>query len=212
MITKRSFAYFAFIHIFFLLLISTISTVEAYEKSTSFVENEVTKRIGYTKTLLSKSTSIPIIQQYLSLSGIEAGYSFFAPNVASSYILKTTIYNRKNGKKEQDYFFPPFKTREGKNRYHTFLGSFQDRLKILENDVKKKKSNLFRESKEYGEYLDIYIKSVGRFYYKQYDPDRFSVHCILYLHNYPKLSQSSAENNNSTLIKLLELDANKLNK
>jgi hypothetical protein len=210
-VTKKKFLYFALIHVFFLIVVSLASTIGSYEKSSAFVKNKFTNALLDTKVTLSRSFGTPGLQQYLSVSGIEAGYGFFAPNVASSYILKTTIYRRDNNAKVKEYFFPPFKTREGKNRYHTLLGSFQDRLKILENDQKKKKSDLFKESNQFGEYLDIYIKSIGRFYYKEYDPDKYLVRCTLYLYDHPSLKQALSGNQEPVLVKLLELDANKLN-
>jgi hypothetical protein len=210
MVTKKRFIYFACVHVFALLIIAFITTVDSYEKSTSFVKNSYTKTLTNVKISFSKSVSIPIVTQYLALSGIEAGYGFFAPNVASAYILKTQVINKNTGRVEKEFFFPPFRTREGRNKYHTFLGSFQDRLTILENKHKKKVSNVYRESKEYGEYLDIYIKSIGRFYYKDYDPNVFMAHCTLYLYHHPSLEESISGRNNPVLIKLIELDANKL--
>jgi hypothetical protein len=212
MVTKKSFFYFALLHIFLLIVVSITSTIDSYEKSSSFVKNEGTNTLLNIKNIISRCISLPVLQQYLTVSGIETGYGFFAPNVASSYILKITIYKRYPKEKVKDYFYPPFKTREGRNRYHTLLGSFQDRLKILENDQQKKKSNLLKETKQYGEYLDIYIKSIGRFYYKQYDPTKYLSHCTLYLYHHPSLRETISGYREPVLIKLLELDANDLNK
>ncbi|RDC55374.1 hypothetical protein DU508_17530 [Pedobacter chinensis] len=207
MVTHIRFFYFAIIHFLFLATIAVISTISSYEKSSSFVENDFTTGLTATKEGLQHSISIPLVKQYLSLSGIDAGYGFFAPNVASSYVLKITILDRKTRQEMVEHFSPPFRTKEGKNKYHTLLGSFQDRLTIIENERLKKKSVSFKESKKYGEYLDIYLKSIGRFYYNQYKPDKFLVHCTLFLYHYPSLNASVLEKKAPLLIKLLELDA-----
>jgi len=208
MITKRRFKYFVLIHLLFLVTITFISTIGAYEKSTSYVKNGTTDNLLTIKSGLREVVSLPLIGQYLSIAGIEAGYGFFAPNVASSYLLKISIREKESGKVVEETFYPPFKTREGRNRYHTLLGSFQDRLTILENEREKKKSDLFRESKKFGDYLDIYIKSIGRYYYKQYPMDSHSVVCTLFLYDYPSLTNAIEGNTQPSLINLIDINAN----
>ncbi|MCW3161652.1 hypothetical protein [Chryseobacterium oryctis] len=195
-----------------ILIVCTASTIDSYEKSTSYVENGFTNSLKNTKESIREFNSIPGIQQYQAFAGINAGYGFFAPNVASSYILKVSIYD-KNKNLVKESYFPPFKSKEGLNRYHTLLGYFQDRLTILENKLQKKKSTQFNESDKYGEFLDIFIKSIGRYYYKEYNPENYNVSCTLYLHHHPLMEEiKTANKNKPVLIKLLDIDAKPLKK
>ncbi|RXM39385.1 hypothetical protein BOQ62_11970 [Chryseobacterium sp. CH21] len=133
----KLFFIFSMVHIALILIVCTSSTIDSYEKSTSYVENDLTAVLKDTKEGIREFNSISLIQQYQAIAGINAGYGFFAPNVASSYILKISVYD-KNRNLVKESYFPPFKSKEGLNRYHTLLGYFQDRLTILENKMQKK--------------------------------------------------------------------------
>ena len=208
----KLFFIFSMVHIALILIVCTSSTIDSYEKSTSYVENDLTAALKDTKEGIREFNSVPLIQQYQAIAGINAGYGFFAPNVASSYILKVSVYD-KNRNIVKESYFPPFKSKEGLNRYHTLLGYFQDRLTILENKMQKKKSTEFNESDKYGEFLDIFIKSIGRYYYKEYNPDTYTVSCTLYLHHHPMLHEIKTKNKTKpVLIKLLDIDAKPIKK
>jgi len=210
--TSKYFFYFAIVHILLILIVSLTSTVDSYEQSTSYSENSFTKSlIKFNDNILSLN-SLPIIKQYETIGGINAGYGFFAPNVASAYILKISVYDKEYRKEYKSSFFPPFKTREGLNRYHTLLGYFQNKLTIIENKLNNKKSDEFEESDEYGEYLDIFIKSIGRYYYKEYPSDRYRMQCTLYLYHYPLLQESILQKKAPVLIQLLKINVEPLKK
>ncbi|MFP3590482.1 hypothetical protein [Chryseobacterium sp. SIMBA_038] len=209
---SKLFFIFSMVHIALILIVCTSSTIDSYEKSTSFVKNSFTDGLKDTKENIREFNSLPIIQEYQAFAGINAGYGFFAPNVASSYILKVSVYD-KNKKLVKESYFPPFKSKEGLNRYHTLLGYFQDRLTILENKMQKKTSTDFNESDKYGEFLDIFIKSIGRYYYKDYDSNKYNISCTLYLHHHPLLQEiTTANKTKPVLIKLLDIDAKPLKK
>ncbi|WP_123868042.1 hypothetical protein [Chryseobacterium lactis] len=198
--------------IFLIVLVCFSSTVDSYERSSSYQKNEFTKYLKELKGNVVEFNSIPVLKQYEAISGINAGYGFFAPNVASAYILKVSVYDKKDKDNIKVFFYPPFKTREGLNRYHTLLGYFQDRLTILENKLNKKKAEEFKESDKYGEYLDIFIKSIGRYYYKEYNSDQYFVECTLYLYHYPLLRESILQKKEPVLIQLLNVNVNPLKK
>ncbi|MEN4759521.1 hypothetical protein ABEG63_04200 [Chryseobacterium sp. C39-AII1] len=208
----KLFFIFSMVHIALILIVCTASTIDSYEKSTSYVKNDFTDALKNTKDQIKEFNSVAGIQQYQAFAGINAGYGFFAPNVASSYILKVSVYD-KNKNLVKESYFPPFKSKEGLNRYHTLLGYFQDRLTILENKMQKKKSTEFNESDKYGEFLDIFIKSIGRYYYKDYNSDKYNISCTLYLHHHPMLNEiKTADKTKPVLIKLLDIDAKPLKK
>lgn len=211
MITPKRFIYFAFVHIILILIVCTSSTIDAYEKSTSFRKNSFTDILGKFKKELRGINSLPILSEYEAIGGINAGYGFFAPNVASSYILKITVKNKSTGE-IRDFYYPPFKTKEGLNRYHTLLGYFQDRLTILENGLSKKTPTEFKQSDKYSDYLDIFIKSIGRFYYKNYSSEKYNVACTLYLYDAPSLAQSSVQKKQPVLIQLLAINVSPIKK
>jgi len=176
----KLFFIFSMVHIALILIVCTSSTIDSYEKSTSYVKNDLTAALKDTKEGIREFNSVPLIQQYQAVAGINAGYGFFAPNVASSYILKVSVY---------------------------------DKNRNLENKMQKKKSTEFNESDKYGEFLDIFIKSIGRYYYKEYNPDTYTVSCTLYLHHHPMLQEIKTENKTKpVLIKLLDIDAKPIKK
>lgn len=210
---KNLFLYFAIIHVFIIIIASIIDIIDSYAESTSYINNSITTKVVNYKKSIQKILYLPLVEQYMTISGLTTGYGFFAPNVASSYLLKVDVIKKNDSTIKKTFFFPPFQTKEGINRYHTVLGSFQKRLTVLENEQNKVKSNLFSESKEYGDYLDIYIKSIGRFYYKKFDSQEYRVHCTLYLHHYPSLKELLKDKSKKVgVIKLLEINANPIKK
>lgn len=210
--TSKYFFYFAVMHILMILIVSLTSTVESYEQSSSYSENSFTKSLTKFNDNIISLNSLPIIKQYEAIGGINAGYGFFAPNVASTYILKVSVYDKEYKKEYKSFFFPPFRTREGLNRYYTLLGYFQNKLTILENKLNNKKSDEFEDSDEYGEYLDVFIKSIGRYYYKEYPSDKYRMQSILYLYHYPLLQESILQKKPPVLIQLLKINVDPLKK
>jgi hypothetical protein len=152
--------------------------------------------------------SLPGIKQYTSVSGIDAGYGFFAPNVASSYILRFDVVNSPDSTLST-IFIPPLKTKEGLLRYTKVMDLFQDRLQILERAAPDLQNS--QKDSLYTRYLDVLIKSIGRKLWPVTPQSNAHMTATLFRYNYPSLQQSSIYKSNPFLTPLLNLDINRTN-
>lgn len=114
------------------------------------------------------------VRWYSAIAGIDAGYGFFAPNVASSYILEFMSYN-KNGELLHTRQQPNFAHRESAVRYSSLLDAFQDKL-LGDGDVHSLQQR----------HLNAIIKSMA---YSAFDGDQQidEVQATLYLYHFPTL-------------------------
>lgn len=115
------------------------------------------------------------VRWYSAIAGIDAGYGFFAPNVASGYILEFMSYN-KNGELLHQWQQPNFAHRESFVRYSSLLDSFQDKLLSGKSDHHSLRQR----------HLNAIIKSMAS---STFDDDKQidEVHATLYLYHFPSL-------------------------
>lgn len=190
---------FAVFHLFVIALstfISDYSTAKEY-----FSENEHLKGDDIKKDFLQESIysilNIPGITPYAIISGTDAGYGFFAPNVASSYIIECVIKNE-DGNVLTKKYTPAFKTHEGLLRYETLVSGFQERMKALKKETNK---NL------YTRFLDIMLRSIGSNMFENCDdPKAKSASVTLYLYSYPMLNKYIAGMREAKLVNLVSFD------
>jgi len=184
---------FFFIHFLIILLVSINSSTDSY---TTFYD---VKKTGIYKVLLDVTAGIvntPGISQYANCAGIDAGYGFFAPNVASEYVLEYQLYG-KNKQMAGIRRLPGFKNKESIMRYSTMLGGFQDKLLAM-NDTKKLKSIRIR-------YLDVLVKAMGRNILRD-ENDIVKVKGTLFLYDYPSLERYRAGDRTEVLLPFTKFD------
>ncbi|HAK30633.1 MULTISPECIES: hypothetical protein [Sphingobacterium] len=192
------FTIFHFTIVVFSTFLGGYSTAKEY-----FHERTVSKEDSLEPDLIQKTVrsflNTPGITPYAIIAGIDAGYGFFAPNVASSYIIECAIKNR-TGEIISRQYTPNLSTQEARNRYETLVSDFQERMKALE------KAN---EKTLYTRYLDIVLKKIGQNIYDQSSvADKSNGTVTLYLYKYPNLNDYIAGNRKPVLISLVAFDIN----
>lgn len=185
--------------IFHFTIITLATFLSGYSTAREYFNDVDSARVDSLEPdLLEKSirkiVDAPGITPYAIISGIDAGYGFFAPNVASSYIIECAIKDNA-GKIISRTYSPNLVTHEGRNRYETLVSDFQERLKALEKPGEKSL---------YTRYLDIVLKSIGKNMYNQSNSDdKASATVTLYLYDYPNLSDYIVGHHEPALISLI---------
>jgi len=172
---QNLFLLFALFHFLVILLISISTTVNSWYQLYHEDSNKY-KEPKAIKTLNSISRSF-LVSNYTFFTGLDTGYGFFAPNVASVCQIQFVV------KSESDkiidvLYMPEFSSIESISRYATLMGKFQERLK--QYNVKEKSHYLL--------YLDVVIKSMSKQILKKY-PSKYRMEVILFLPKYPTLKQ-----------------------
>jgi len=174
--------------LFIIFLVCINSTIASYH--TTFPKDDKKLPLQGTRDILSVFLSLPIVSEYTAAVGIDAGYGFFAPNVASAYVLKFEVLN-KSGKVIKTFYTPPFKSREGLIKYDTFLGAFQDRMIALEE--KSRKKDKYKNTKYQDlhiRFLDALIKSMSRNLLTIIEDENANrMVTTLYLYDFPPLDK-----------------------
>jgi hypothetical protein len=164
-ILSKSKTTFFFSFVLFIFLINLNIFIEEYCKFYNFKEpkcNKVLERIVFNK----------YIYFFTNITGIETGYGFFSPNVASGYVYGAETYSNKINK--GSYTMIQFKNKESVIRFATAMGVFQN---YDDKNILKK----FR--------AQILLKGIGQQYLKQRNID--SVCINTYLYSFPSLEQVS---------------------
>ncbi|OZI07715.1 hypothetical protein BWI93_13195 [Siphonobacter sp. BAB-5385] len=193
---------FAVFHLTVILLTSFLSDYSTAKDYLS--ETETVKGSKIEKDLIQKSIykvlELPGITPYTVISGVDAGYGFFAPNVASSYIVECVMKD-KNGKVIDRKYSPALQTNEGTLRYETLISGFQERMKA----IKKKNTTTL-----YTRFLDIVLKSIGHNMLNTCkSPELHEGQVNLYLYSYPMLDKYIVGNREAKLIKIVGFDLKK---
>ncbi|MCW3465334.1 hypothetical protein [Chitinophaga nivalis] len=188
---KISLALLSF-HFLLILLVSISSTIRGY--TTLYHHPKGKEPLLTVARYCHVLTTTPGILQYISVSGIDAGYGYFAPNVASGYVVHFVLKD-KNRQPLYDTYFPPFKNAESMIRYVALMGCFQDKLPALQQE------NTCQSL--YIRYLNTLIKSMGQSILARYQhiPADHLI-ATLYLYEYPSLKDYIAEKTTPRLIAL----------
>ena len=136
---------------------------EAYEKPIAY---EITETM----------VKFPLSSAFATYTGFDTGYGFFAPNVASDFVLMFDIQDSV-GKTIAQTAMPAFKQKESQIRYTSLFNMFLEK-------VKQKKT----EDNPYKKYLDLILKQIALNVKKDY-PQAASINAKLYLYDYPSLEK-----------------------
>lgn len=163
-----------FIHFSLIAAVCVYSSIDSY---TSFYDIE---KVGIKKKVLDVTYAIATatgFRQYTTIAGIEAGYGFFAPNVASEYVLSFALYDKDSTFIEKRAL-PNFKNKESYMRYSTLLGAFQDKLVAM---AEEEDLNTLRQR-----HLNVIMKAMARQMLAK-DKHLGKINTVLYLHHFPSL-------------------------
>ena len=148
--------------------------------------NERVERVKIAK-FCDDAYNSEIISFLRSYTGLETGYGFFGPNVASDFVFVFKIFDS-NGNLVETKENLNFNSKEGKIRFVTLNGMFLEKLTDENN-------------KKFNQYLDIIVKQVSRHCLKDY-PSKYTIETSLYLYDYPCIEKfDSGEKQKVFLIK-----------
>jgi hypothetical protein len=128
------------------------------------------------KTCNSIVNSTPV-SLFLYYTGFDTGYGFFAPNVASDFVIMFHLKDKEGNLIEQT-IMPNFKQKESMVRYTSMYSMFLDRISVDSNKI----------DKQFEKYLDVVLKQVALNVKKDY-PNAAQVKAQLLLYDYPELKR-----------------------
>lgn len=114
---------------------------------------------------------------FITYTGFDTGYGFFAPNVASDFVLMFDIRDSL-GQTIYQSAMPRFNQKESSVRYTSIYNMFLDKIGKQEQ----------QEGNKYLEYLDIVIRQIALSVKKDY-PSAAHVNARLYLYDFPSMER-----------------------
>ena len=117
------------------------------------------------------------VSLFLSYTGFDTGYGFFAPNVASDFVLLFDVRDAQ-GNPLQQCIMPRFEQKESVVRYTSMFNMFLEKIKQEPKG----------EPGIYMQYLDIVIRQIAQSVKAEY-PGAATVEAKLYLYDYPSLQR-----------------------
>jgi hypothetical protein len=163
-----------FLLLFIVFVLGLKSTFDGYF-GFYYEEGKYTKPLAYDiSEYIVESSPVSF---FISNTGFDTGYGFFAPNVASDFVLVFNIQDSL-GNTIQQCAMPRFKQKESSVRYTSVYNMFLDKIGKKEE----------KESNKYLEYLDIVIRQIAVSVKKDY-PAAVHVNARLYLYDYPNIER-----------------------
>lgn len=187
------FLIFLTLHLLVILAVCVKSTIANY---TGFYKVAPAGPARHAMQAADVVSSLPGIRQYSVLAGVDAGYGFFAPNVASEYVLAFDCYGADSALRYRQGL-PAFAQRESTTRYVTMLGSFQDKLMAM-LDGKEASSAEQR-------HLNAIVRSMAMNMLAK-DDSLAHVRAVLYVYDFPSLAASRHAAPHSQLIEIESFD------
>jgi hypothetical protein len=124
----------------------------------------------------------------MSHTGFDTGYGFFAPNVASDFVLVFDIRDS-SGNVITQCIMPRFKQKESTVRYTSLYNMFLDKI--------EKESE--KTGNKYMQYLDIVLQQIALNVKNDY-AGAATVEASLYLYDYPSLEKFRTGDKNEKAI------------
>jgi hypothetical protein len=163
--------------IVFFLLINIISTVII---NFGILERDVKaiyeiKQKNYILSIIYNTNSKiqQLLLDYLNFTGLNSGFSYFAPNVASNFMITFQSYS--NGNSHLGIL--KYKNAEEKNRLNLLYDMYMDKLEFLSKD------SLTESEKQTERYLNAIAKNLTLYYLNSNKIKADSIHCIIYINN-----------------------------
>ncbi|MDH6251592.1 hypothetical protein M2347_001319 [Chryseobacterium sp. H1D6B] len=128
------------------------------------------------------------VSMFASYTGFDTGYGFYAPNVASDFVLTFELKD-KNGNTIDEKAMPSFQKKESIVRYTTIFNLFLDKISGEKNKFDNK----------YYQYLDLIIKEIALSVMKK-NANASQVTARLYLYDYPSITDYKKGKNKEDLI------------
>jgi len=129
------------------------------------------------------------VSTILSYTGLDTGFGFFAPNVASEYVTEFHVYDKDSMLLSKEHF-PYLKRKESRLRLSSSFLMFQEYLEDEPDSIKLKKCNILLKG--------LSLKVLAE------EKKAAFVSSRVYLYHYPLLSQLDANPNMEPILKLLK--------
>jgi len=117
-------------------------------------------------------------QQFLIYTGLNTGYGFFSPNVASDFVITHKLYSQ--GKEDLIFSNSMFKTKEGAMRFTNINSLYMDKIEAIEN------GSIQLDSMR-SKYLDLILNRMNTEKLKKSEID--SVSTTLFLYHFPFMKE-----------------------
>ena len=128
------------------------------------------------------------VSTIMTYTGLDTGFGFFAPNVASEYITEFHVFDKDSLLLTTQYF--PILKKESRLRLSSAYGDFQEYLEVKPDSIKLKKCN-------------ILLKGLSLKVLSEHKNGNF-VNSSVYLYHYPLLSQLKANPRMEPIMKPLK--------
>lgn len=161
-----------FIILFIVITLGLKSTFDGYF-GFYYEDGQYKKPFAYTAT--ESIIQSPPVNIFIAYTGFDTGYGFFAPNVASDFVLMFDIRDSA-GNTIHQCAMPRFKQKESSIRFTSVYNMFLDKI------AKKEE----QQSNKYLQYLDVVVRQIAVAVKKDF-PAAASVDAKLYLYDYPSL-------------------------
>ena len=182
----NGFTIFAVLHIGFIICICSISAYNSYCEFYHFKKKNPVIRS------LSGILKPKVIQFYGRLSGCDAGYGFFAPNVRSSGIIML--------ENDSNKYTPQFKSLEAKLRFSTFENLVSDHILQDESTENKSTDSLINA------YYDLLYKAIAVKLYNEKKCKNPSSVIGYDIYNAPSLAAYREGEKNASVERLYQLE------
>lgn len=138
-----------------------------------YKSGEYQKPLAY--ELSDKVVQFIPVSAFIAYTGFDTGYGFFAPNVASDFVLMFDVQDS-TGRVIEQHVMPKFKQKESVVRFTSVFNMFLEKIAKEHGE----------QSNQYLEYLDVVIRQIA-LSVKSDCPGAVRVAAKLYLYDYPTL-------------------------
>lgn len=159
---------------FILLVVLTICIKSTFDSYYEFYYPDKNYKAPYLYRMTDEIAESKPVRVFCSYTGFDTGYGFYAPNVASSFVLVSKIYDDQ-GQLLKEVNNLNFKAKESHVRFFSFQTMFLEKL--------DKKTD-----QKYNAYLDIIIKQIAGYILSQF-PKGDAINTKLYLYDYPRINE-----------------------
>lgn len=160
-----------------LFLVFTIGLKGTFDGYYGFYYDKEDYKKPFVYELSNKIVELEPVSMFTAYTGFDTGYGFFAPNVASDFVLLFELQDAQ-GNVLEERIMPGLKSKEGIVRYTSVFNMFMDKV------VSSKK----KSESQYHEYLDVILKQIAKSVLKE-SPGATKCLAKLYLYDYPTLDR-----------------------
>jgi hypothetical protein len=168
------------ISIFSTLVVNVKGAYEGYygfyypdEEDTYIKENKLLRG-------LNNLTNLKYYREFLTYTGLETGFGFFAPNVASDYLTKFSIYDN-DSLLITEKMFPELSQKESRRRIASAYSMFVTYIQNPDDSLNVKKCDIFLNS--------MANNQINNFKNSEY------VEIKLFLYHFPSIEQLTEDKN-----------------